>query len=158
MKFKSFIAAAALALSSLGAFASVTFSNGLASFNSGSLAAGGFTQTIDFSGLAAGTYDIFGTLSGNSLTFSSVTLDGNAWDITNLSSLKGKQYSFGTIEVTASRPLTLTFIGTAYGSTGSYSGDLTVTAVPEPETYSMLLAGLGLMGAIARRRNKASAA
>ncbi|MDO9197007.1 FxDxF family PEP-CTERM protein [Rhodoferax sp.] len=32
-----------------------------------------------------------------------------------------------------------------------------VTAVPEPETYAMLLAGLGLMGAIARRRNKKSA-
>jgi hypothetical protein len=27
-------------------------------------------------------------------------------------------------------------------------------AVPEPETYAMLLAGLGLMGTIARRRNK----
>lgn len=27
-------------------------------------------------------------------------------------------------------------------------------AVPEPETYAMLLAGLGLMGVIARRRNK----
>lgn len=27
-----------------------------------------------------------------------------------------------------------------------------VTAVPEPETYAMMLAGLGLMGAIARRR------
>lgn len=28
----------------------------------------------------------------------------------------------------------------------------TVTAVPEPETYALLLAGLGLMGSIARRR------
>ena len=38
-----------------------------------------------------------------------------------------------------------------------YSGELTVTAVPEPETYAMLLAGLGLMGGIARRRaNKAA--
>ena len=27
-----------------------------------------------------------------------------------------------------------------------------VSVVPEPETYAMLLAGLGLMGAIARRR------
>jgi hypothetical protein len=32
-----------------------------------------------------------------------------------------------------------------------------VTAVPEPESYAMLLAGLGLMGAIARRRNKSKA-
>jgi hypothetical protein len=30
-----------------------------------------------------------------------------------------------------------------------------VTPVPEPETYAMLLAGLGLMGAIARRRKAA---
>jgi hypothetical protein len=28
----------------------------------------------------------------------------------------------------------------------------TIAAVPEPETYAMLLAGLGLMGAIAKRR------
>ena len=30
--------------------------------------------------------------------------------------------------------------------------NVTVTAVPEPEQYLMLLAGLGLVGAIARRR------
>jgi hypothetical protein len=29
-----------------------------------------------------------------------------------------------------------------------------VSAVPEPETYAMMLAGLGLMGSIVRRRNK----
>lgn len=32
---------------------------------------------------------------------------------------------------------------------------LSVTPVPEPETYAMFLAGLGLMGFVARRRNKA---
>jgi hypothetical protein len=31
-------------------------------------------------------------------------------------------------------------------------GNISVAAVPEPETYAMLLAGLGLMGGIARRR------
>lgn len=36
-----------------------------------------------------------------------------------------------------------------------YSASMTpVTAVPEPESYAMLLAGLGLMGAIARRRSR----
>ena len=29
-----------------------------------------------------------------------------------------------------------------------------VAAIPEPETYAMLLAGLGLMGAVARRKSK----
>jgi len=37
---------------------------------------------------------------------------------------------------------------------GLYNGAITVTAVPEPESYAMLLAGLGIMGAIAMRRNK----
>ncbi|WP_179958117.1 PEP-CTERM sorting domain-containing protein [Chitinimonas arctica] len=32
--------------------------------------------------------------------------------------------------------------------------NFTINPVPEPETYAMLLAGLGLMGAVARRRNK----
>lgn len=44
--------------------------------------------------------------------------------------------------------------GTEYGL-WTLQGDtlnFTVTAVPEPETYAMLLAGLGLMGAVARRR------
>ncbi|NVD72413.1 PEPxxWA-CTERM sorting domain-containing protein [Duganella sp. BJB1802] len=31
---------------------------------------------------------------------------------------------------------------------------VTVTAVPEPETYAMLLAGLGLVGVVARRRQR----
>lgn len=35
---------------------------------------------------------------------------------------------------------------------GAYQ--LQIAAVPEPETYAMLLAGLGLMGAIARRRRQ----
>ena len=35
-----------------------------------------------------------------------------------------------------------------YGVTGT----LIAGVVPEPETYTMLLAGLGLMGAIIRRR------
>ena len=33
-------------------------------------------------------------------------------------------------------------------------GALSVTAVPEPETYAMLLAGLGLLGGMVRRRRQ----
>ena len=49
----------------------------------------------------------------------------------------------------------------APGNTCDNQSDFTlisVTAVPEPESYAMLLAGLGLMGTIVRRRNKSKAA
>lgn len=49
-----------------------------------------------------------------------------------------------------------------YGCSGcgvsTLADDFTVTAsVPEPETYAMLLAGLGLMGFMARRRKQQEA-
>jgi hypothetical protein len=53
----------------------------------------------------------------------------------------------------------LSVFGITNGSQGGiYNGAISVTAVtpvPEPESYAMFLAGLGVMGAIAVRRNKA---
>ncbi|MDR1351357.1 MAG: FxDxF family PEP-CTERM protein [Zoogloeaceae bacterium] len=48
--------------------------------------------------------------------------------------------------------------GNLAGSRGSYSiaimsSSTRLPAVPEPETYAMLLAGLGIVGAVARRRS-----
>jgi hypothetical protein len=40
------------------------------------------------------------------------------------------------------------------GAFQSFSANTLTTAVPEPETYAMLLGGLGLVGAIARRRQQ----
>lgn len=45
----------------------------------------------------------------------------------------------------------------AFGAQDTYGGSLdniSVTAVPEPETYALLLAGLGFMGGVARRRKQ----
>lgn len=46
---------------------------------------------------------------------------------------------------------TLAF-GTGLGSLKVDDVQISVTAVPEPETYAMMLAGLGLIGTIVRRR------
>lgn len=47
---------------------------------------------------------------------------------------------------------------TTYTPAGAFGGNASVVylPVPEPESYAMLLAGLGLMGLVARRRNKAA--
>jgi uncharacterized membrane protein YdcZ (DUF606 family) len=43
-------------------------------------------------------------------------------------------------------------------SSGAVIDNLTIAAVPEPETYAMMLAGLGLLGVAARRRKQESTA
>jgi len=53
--------------------------------------------------------------------------------------------------------LALDFIETATGDSAGavlFNNLSVAAAVPEPETYAMLLAGLGLMGIVARRRKK----
>ncbi len=51
-------------------------------------------------------------------------------------------------------PAYLNITGVTSGTLGGlYSGSISVSPVPEPETYAMLLAGLGLMGAVVRRRS-----
>lgn len=155
MKLKSLVLVAALALPMLSASAATsTFSSQQALFFNDPLATGAFTQTVSFSGLSAGLYDIFGTLNAQNLTLSSVELDGKAWDLTSYIS-KGKPAAFGYLDVTNKAPILLTLKGTALNF-AAYSGNLSVTLVPEPESYAMMVAGLGLLGTIARRRIKAS--
>jgi choice-of-anchor C domain-containing protein len=55
-------------------------------------------------------------------------------------------------------PHTLVFQSTTPGPFGPALDDVGVTLVPEPETYAMLLAGMGFIGFIARRRRRRSGA
>jgi hypothetical protein len=48
-------------------------------------------------------------------------------------------------------PFVLSLTGFSTAPDVGYHGSITVTAVPEPETYALLLAGLGLMGVMAKR-------
>ncbi|MDP3664779.1 MAG: FxDxF family PEP-CTERM protein [Nitrosomonas sp.] len=74
----------------------------------------------------------------------------------------GRTEFFIEASFTGMETLSLSTPGISYaifggiGENGSsvYADNFTITAIPEPETYAMLLAGLGLLGFTARRRKQ----
>ncbi len=91
----------------------------------------------------------------------SLFADNGDLDYTN-DTLVGSSFSFDNTSVTgvfsplAAGNYFYEVTGNVTGSVGgSYTLSSTVSAVPEPETYAMLLAGLGLVGFSARRRRVA---
>jgi hypothetical protein len=119
-----------------------------------------FTLPIGPAGQAAGT-----AIAGFNPTNGALTAfftAGSIWNITTntllapgAGSFSGGLYNIqftlpGALNPSDTYALRLT--GTTLASGGSYAGSINVTPVPEPESYALFLAGLGLMGFIARRR------
>ena len=97
-------------------------------------------------GVAAGSNGLgftFGGLSGQVLTTTAGAPvgTGNVW----------QQYT-GLVRLNGTETLLFYASGRSDSVGGSLDNVSVTTAVPEPESYALMLAGLGLMGAIARRR------
>lgn len=152
MKLATVAAAAALTLGAAGAFAadqSVAFSGTTASFASGTTnVLQGGDDVISFTGLAAGTYDFLLTISAQYVTLNAVSLNGVAGSINPITS----KITFASVEGIGQSPFTLTLTGTKNSDRAQYSGELSVVAVPEPESYALMLAGLAVLAFVARRR------
>jgi hypothetical protein len=89
-----------------------------------------------------------------------VTLDGSAFDLSisgggygfNLSNDASVAALYGAGVAIGNSP---NFGGSEFYNSANWSASLnSVAAVPEPETYAMLIAGLGMLGFIGRRRQR----
>lgn len=149
MNLKHALAAAAVCALAAPAFAAdqtIDLSSGAASFTATSPVLDGGDDVITFTNLAAGTYDFLLTVSAQSITGLSANLNGQAVDM-----LSFGRVTLGYLDSSAVTPLVLSLTGMP-NAQALYSVDMSVTAVPEPGTYAMLLAGLAAVGFMARRR------
>ena len=158
MKLSGILAGTALVLGSQFSFAAggpVDLSSGSAGFSSTPLT-GGFTDLFTFSLAVPGTISgsITSVVSGlQDVDFVGIFLTGpsGVFNFTQLLADPFETWALASTNVAAGS-YTLAVIGTNSPAGGSYGGNLAVTLVPEPEPYALLVAGMAVIGLLARRR------
>jgi hypothetical protein len=136
----------------IGSDASVNPGNspGTLTFNDAFHSSGDFV--FEIAGTAAGQYDVLAINGAANFTGGNVEFDfidgfhasvGDHWDFLLANNVTGwDSLSFSS---------NVSGLGTSI-TQDSLGAHLSITSVPEPETYAMFMAGLGVMGFIARRR------
>lgn len=102
-----------------------------------------FDSGLTFGSLVAGNY-LFTIATYNNFANGTTLAQGFTFD--NQAAIPLAEWN---------QPASHTNMGTHY-SVHLSGVDSAVSAVPEPETYAMLLAGLGILGAVTRRKNRKS--
>jgi hypothetical protein len=121
-----------------------------------------FTVTLPFDVANGGASVISGfNLFGFNVFIDSFSLVNVTAATTVASGIAGSTafFSFGPLNVADSYQLLVDGHMIGSNNSGSYSGNLQISPVPEPETYAMLFVGLGLLGlSLFRKETKFSTA
>lgn len=132
---------------------SVLGSTGSAAF--GNAVSGSFTDIFTFTMPSSATQGGVGTVSlkSNSINFT----DLSVWQgLNEIAHMVGSSIGTATIDLftftSGLSDYSVHVAGITNPNAQSYGGTLSVSPVPEPKTYAMLLAGLGLLAFTARRR------
>ena len=120
---------------------------------------GAFSDTWNFTlpaGITSATISSILTANGNNVNFSTVTLNGTAFQVDSTGSLESRHI---LDLANASGPQTLVVTGTLNNGTGTgaYGGVVSFSpaVVPEPATWALMILGVGLAGGairVSRRR------
>jgi len=167
MKLAKVAVASALVLASAGSFSaalgSIDLSSGSGFFGNTPIA-GSFTDTLTFTVTTLSTFNgsITSAVNGTQdVDFTSIVVTPGALAFTSILGDPVEVWATPAVGFGLAPgvyPLTLT--GTNSASMGSYGGNLALTPavpptpVPEPESYALLLAGLGMVGLLTRRRRR----
>ncbi len=163
MKLKVIAAALVSVAVSAGAYAAggSLGTIGNASFASGSIAPGAVISDVWTFSIAVGSsvaasvtnVEIFaGPFAINNILGFSATLDASPLTLTTVPFPGGAAQVLAAATSLLAGSHTLTIMGTAGDFGATYGGNIVATTVPEPETLAMMLAGLGALGFLARRR------
>ncbi len=170
MRFKVLVAAAALTLSASATFAQdatpiplvlTPSGTGMFSTTFQHTVTGLFIDTFSFTPASfSGNVAVSLTPIDGTITFFSALLNGEGFSFFPEDGLTKFEFQSA---VNSKVPLELQVFGfagdaeTLTDMTATYGGTITATAVgaiPEPQTYGLMLAGLALMGAIGRRAKR----
>jgi hypothetical protein len=103
---------------------------------------------LDISGLSlyrVGGGTGTGGTAGDTLVMNGTSVNSGAMDV----------WSLSTDSLTAGNYYVLVSGNLVSNTSASFGGAVMLAPVPEPETYGMMLAGLGVLGLLARRRKAA---
>ena len=174
MKLKQLALAAVIAVGSVSAAYAENITRSVAlvpnatmpgSFSAGwgvtHLQAGAFSDTLSFTGAVGGFFESvltnISTMTSNNIDFTSVTINGSNFATSRTGLVDLASFS----QASVSGPLQVVVNGVAgqglalgTAISASYGGIANVSPVPELETLAMMLAGLGVVGTVGRRRMK----